>query len=278
MSAVRRSSFGPRALILAIAAPVAVVSVAACGSSSTSSPAGGSATASGSTSAAPASSSAPATSTAPPAGGTGIDSTYYAVAVGNTWVYRISGPRGVGVVTDTEKIVRVQAVAGGHKVTISRALRSPGLHSDLVTTESVLFHTDGSVTLPYQNSVATDGASVTVTAGNLVYPTPAALAAGTTSTGRVEILARAAGKSLRATVDLTLKGAGTTTVTVPAGTYRSARVLAQTAVEHGPGAASKASVHTRTYLARGVGIVKTTVYGLPGGASISSVLVSFTRG
>lgn len=275
MSAVHRW-FVPRALVLASTVPVAVAMMAACASSPAKPAAGGSSSTSGSSVVSPTT----PTSSSPPAGGTAIDGTYYAVAVGNTWVYRIdAGPRGPGVITDTEKIIRVEPVTGGHKVTISRALRSTkGLHSDLVTTESVLFHTDGSVTLPYENSVAAPGATVTVTAGHLVYPTPAALAAGTTSTGQVKILARVGGRNLKATVDLSLKGAGTATVTVPAGTYRSTRILAQTAVEHGPGSVSIGTVHTRTYLAPGVGIVKTTVDGLPGGTGVSSVLVSFTHG
>lgn len=218
------------------------------------------------------SSSAPAGTTASAAAGSGSSGSsgggsssagadYFPVAQGNTWVYKssvLSGLTSKGTVTD--KIIRVAPAADGHKVTMRTV--EPGLAT---FTETYIFHSDGSISVPF-GSVT--GGEVKVVSGSGVYwPSVANSAPGTTRTSTLRLVGSDIG---HVTAHITVTSGGSKTVTVPAGTY-NARAVIETIREKVAG--HTVSVKLTTYLAAGVGPVKTVMDG-----SVGEILKSFTHG
>lgn len=230
--------------------------------------------------AAPAPTTAPtdaATTAAPTtAPETPVESIYYPVAKGNTWVYSIDYGSGT-TVTDTEVMTAVTPEGDGSRVTIGRTFHwEDGSQPDLVDSVDYVFAADGSLTVPFQ-SIPSAGGTVTVTSGTMVWPTAAEFEAGTAKTGRIEASVDAGGTTTKETVDFTIAGAGVEDVTVPAGGY-SARKLGQALVVSLPDLGVEGiTVNAVTWLAEGVGPVKTEVPDM-GGVTITQVLLSFTPG
>ena len=228
--------------------------------------------------AAPAPTAAPtdAATTAAPPEASAVESIYYPVAKGNTWVYSIDYGSGT-TVTDTEVMTAVMPEGDGSRVTIGRTFHwEDGSQPDLVDSVDYVFAADGSLTVPFQ-SIPSAGGTVTVTSGTMVWPTAAEFEAGTAKTGRIEASVDAGGTTMKETVDFTIAGAGVEDVTVPAGSY-SARKLSQALVVSLPDLGVEGiTVNAVTWLAEGVGPVKTEVPDMSG-TSITQVLLSFTPG
>ncbi|MBU1587858.1 MAG: hypothetical protein KKH51_07915 [Actinobacteria bacterium] len=209
---------------------------------------------------------------------TSVESIYYPVAEGNTWVYSIDYGTG-STVTDTEVMTKVVTEGDGVRATIERTfVWDDGSQPDVVSTVDYLFGADGSVQVPFQ-SIPSAGGTVTVESGTMLWPTTAQFEAGTPTTGSLTATVDTSDQSIAETIDFTITGAGAEDVTVPAGTY-SARKLVQNLVISLPDlGVSGLSIDAVTWLADGVGPVRTEVPDtLGGGTTIVQVLLSFTPG
>lgn len=221
--------------------------------------------------------SAPPTSSSAPEAS--VESIYYPVAQGNTWVYSIDYGTGT-TVTDTEVMTVVTPEGDGARVTFERTfVWDDGSQPDLKDTVDYVFAADGSLSVPFQSLPTADGSTVTVMEGTMTWPTTAEFEAGTPKTGTIEASVESSGSTINQVVDFSIAGAGLDTVTVPAGDY-SARKLAQTLNISLPDLGVEGIVINATsWLAEGVGPVRTEVPDtLGGGATIVQVLLSFTPG
>jgi hypothetical protein len=186
----------------------------------------------------------------------------FPVAVGNTWVYRttIDGQTG----RTTNRIVAAGAGAAGYEVTMDSTTEVAGTVSTIQPV--YVFYPDGSVGYPVP---LISGLSVV---GGIRWPDAAGLASGQTYHSTVRILVSQTGQVENA--DVTVRGAGTASVSVPAGTYQASVV--DTAIT-----AKAGSVEVSTWIAQGVGPVQTAVLIQAAGMtaySVTNVLLSFTRG
>ncbi|HEY1640409.1 MAG TPA: hypothetical protein VGG35_06965 [Streptosporangiaceae bacterium] len=185
-------------------------------------------------------------------------SDYFPVAEGNTWVYKSELLGGSSTVRD--KIIRVVPVADGKKVT----MRTDESGETVITTTYV-FHDDGSISVPF-GSLA--GSDVKVVGGSGVYwPSVADSAPGTTRKSTLRLVGSSVG---HVTAHITVTSGGSKKVTVPAGTY-DARAVLETIRETVAG--HTITVRLTTYLAAGIGPVKTVMDG-----SVGETLKSFRHG
>jgi hypothetical protein len=193
---------------------------------------------------------------------------FFPVGVGNTWVYT-TAPSGQGGTTVTNKMTAVTAVASGQQVTMSVA--TGGLAPASVT---YLFHPDGSITVPVPQFAS---GAVRLTSGSILWPSRAQLASGQPHSTTLAFSLTIAGHTTRVTANVTVRGGGTQTVTVPAGTYR-AQVIDESFSGSVAGVPVKFALDT--WVASGVGPVKSALTG-PGTGTVQSaveVLKSFTKG
>lgn len=206
-------------------------------------------------------------------GGSGMDTTLFPTTVGDTWVYNVTlaGHQGG---TTTNMIAAVTPDSAGQKVTI-RA------HSDITglpttpTTLTYQLNSDGSIEVPF---VEVGNSAVTIKSGGIVWPPRAQLATGQPHTSTLVLQIKAAGRNVTVHAHVTVKGGGTQSVTVPAGTYQ-ATVIEETISEQVSGIS--VSIEVRTWLANGVGPVKSvasTKSGSVGQIVSTEVLKSFTKG
>jgi DUF3108-like len=262
-----------RIAVVAAAIAAAGLALAACGGSGSSGSGSGAAGSAGSASK-PASSHSSSTSGA--ASATSANSVPFPLGVGDTWTYSTSDAAGTtGTVVD--KMAAVSAVSGGQQVTMDGT--STILGTTTTNTAYYLFHSNGSITLPFSqfNSGSTTS-SVKLISGTLEWPSASALASGATSNSTLQIQFSANGQTQNVTADITVKGAGTQSVTVPAGTY-TATVVDMTMSETVEGIAVSDTV--TTWLAPGVGPVKSQVEIDEAGHDTvagTQVLTSFTQG
>jgi hypothetical protein len=256
------------AAVLAIAA--AGLALAACGGSG-GSPNGSGSTGSGSKPAGSASSSPSGSTTAASA-----NSVPFPVGVGNAWTYSTSDSAGqTGTVVD--KIVAVSPVSGGQQVTMNAT--STILGTTTSNTAYYVFHSDGSITLPFsQFNTSSSTSDVKLLSGTLEWPSASALASGATSNSTLQIEFSINGQTQDVTASIAVKGAGTQSVTVPAGSY-TATVVDMTMSE--PVEGIQVSDTVTTWLAPGVGPVKSQVALDEDGHSTiagTQLLTSFTQG
>lgn len=262
----------PAAATLAAAAAAGLI-LAGCGNNSaattasTSSPASGQAAAPGSASAGPASSGAGSDGS----GTVSMGSALFPLAVGNTWVYqeKLSGDSG----TVTNKVTSVTPAADGDKVAMKVKDDLLGVHTG--TTSVFIVHSDGSISVPVAQVGST---SVTVKSGSIIWPSSAQLASGQPHHDTLVISVKEAGHSSTVTAHVVVKGEGTQTVSVPAGTYQ-ATLIDETMNEKFSGIS--VGLDIRTWVANGVGPVKSEVSSDAAGRStIASLqeLKSFTKG
>lgn len=186
----------------------------------------------------------------------------FPVRVGNTWVYqtKIGGASGHTI----NRIVATGAGSAGYLVTMSSATNVTGASSS--GTAGYTFYSDGTVGYP---APAING--VSVTGGGIRWPNAAALASGRAYHSTLKIQVGSSGQTQDAGVNV--YGAGTETVTVPAGTYK-ASVVETTITAKGE------TIVVTTWIAQGVGTVKTqTQVSGAGGAGLTTTqeLVSFTK-
>jgi hypothetical protein len=266
----RRSHQATAAVALAALAGLVLVGC------STASPGSGASKAAGSTPAGKKSSSAGAGNSGGSTSVVSANSVPFPIAVGNTWTYSDTNGAVTGGMT-VDKIVAITPVSGGQQVTMAGAITTAGTTSN--STAYFIFHSDGSITYPFsQFNTSNSTTKVTLLSGTIVFPPASALAGGQVSHGQLKIQFTANGATQDVTADITIKGGGTQTVTVPAGTY-SASVVDMTMSETIEGIAL--STEVTTYFANGVGPVKSEVVLNEGGNSIvaaKNVLTSFTKG
>jgi hypothetical protein len=240
---------------------VAGLVLAGCGSSPGS--------ASGSSGGSPSKPAAGSSSTASPAqnsAGTTASLGNYPIAVGNTWLYQNS----LGG-TVTNKMTAVTPVSGGQQVTEVTTIDLAG--SPSTTHGTYIFHSDGSITYPSNEF----GSNVSVQ-GGINLPPPAAIASEQPYKSTLHITLNESGQQLSETAHITVQGAGTATVAVPAGTYRVTIVdmTMSITVKSYP-----LSTEVRTWLANGVGPVQSEVIATDlGTAHVADLqkLESFTKG
>jgi len=252
----------------AVFAGTAVVALAGCGASSSSS-----GVASGTTSSATASSASSTPSATP---GTTSDpfvaagSTLYPIAVGNTWVYQttasVSGEHGL----DTNKVLSVVPVTGGHRVTMSETTELDGV--DTTNHDDFIFYSDGKIAYPVT------GSEVSVVGSGVLWPTAAELASGQVFHSVLRIKVNQSGQVQSQDANVTVQGQGTSTVKVPAGTYQATLVTMTMSVKVGNYSSTE---EVQTWVAPGAGPVKTKLsLHAAGNTELTSTeeLLSFTKG
>lgn len=220
---------------------------------------------------APATSSAaatsPAASTSSPAAAQA--STFFPVGVDNTWVYTTE-VAGKATNDITNKMIAVAPVAGGQQVTMSVVAGTAA-----PTTVTYIFHSDGSITVPVTQF---GSGTVKLTSGNVIWPSQAQLATGQAQSSTLVFTVTLAGTVTHETAHVTVKGAGTQTVTVPAGTYQ-AQVIDETFSETAAGVPVNFTL--QTWVATGVGPVKSALGSTSVTGSVPTTveeLKSFTAG
>jgi hypothetical protein len=251
-----------------VAVAAAALTLVGCG------PAASSASGSGGTSA-PASggTSAPGSGSA----GVGVSgtSTFFPVAVGNTWVYAVKTIVGTG--TSTDKMIAVTPVAGGQRVTMTTSVEDPGEGKLPLVSLAYIFHSDGSITVPV-SELGTAGAKITTKSGSITWPNAAEIASGQPHSDTVVLAVTTAGKTITYTEHVVVQGAGTATVIVPAGTFQTT-VIDQTMTSKVDGYTSDLEI--RTWVATGVGPVKQELMDIAGSKTTitnTEELKSFTKG
>lgn len=232
---------------------------------------GTAATTSGPSSAAATSSSAATSATSPGSGAViSAASLPFPVAVGNTWVYDSTVPSVGTASTVTDKILSVASVPGGSRVTESyhNSLSASTSHSIFI------YHSNGSITFPL-NQVS--GGTLT-TNGGILLPDAAAIASGRPYKSVLGITFSEDGKQLHETAHVTVQGAGTATVTVPAGTYQATIVDMTMAWSI---ATLTMTIEIKDWVANGTGTVKSEALIHEGGLNeivSTEELTSFTKG
>jgi hypothetical protein len=192
--------------------------------------------------------------------------------VGERWVYA-DHLGGLGSSTTVNTIKAVKPTSGGNLVTMTDASHIAGAPAK-PTKLTYLFYSDGSIGVPFTQL---SGGKVTIRSGSIVWPPAAAIASGQSHTSTLAISIKLNGQAINEKVHVTVKGAGTQSVTVPAGTYH-ATVVDQTMAEKIFGHA--VSIEVRTWLAPGVGPVKSEVLdkaAFGGGPQTVEELKSFTK-
>ena len=173
----------------------------------------------------------------------------FPVGVGDTWTYKTTYGKTIN------KMTAVTSVSGGQQVTMSTAITSLGNTSN--DTAYYVIHSDGSISLPFsQFDANSSGSSVKLISGSIFWPPASELASGTAYHDTLRIDFVEGGVKQKVDAHVTVQGAGSQTVTVPAGTY-NATVVNMTMAETVHGFA--VSDEVRTWLATGVGPVKSEV-------------------
>jgi len=197
----------------------------------------------------------------------------FPTTVGDTWVYNdtLAGQQS-GTTTNT--IASATPDSAGERVEIKT-------HSDIAglpTTPTMLtyqFNADGSIKVPYAQ---VGGNTVTIKSGGIVWPSRAQLATGQPHTSTLLVQVKAAGHKISVRAHVTVKGGGTQSVSVPAGTYQATVVDETLSLQV---AGINVAVVVKTWLANGVGPVKSVAFTKSGTVSeiaSTEVLKSFTKG
>lgn len=183
----------------------------------------------------------------------------FPVAVGNTWVYQTTAGGASG--RTTNRIVAAGPGAAGYLVTMSSATSLAGAGS--AGTAGYTFYPDGTIGYP---APAVDG--IAVTGGGIRWPNAAALASGHAYHSTLQLQV----SGLEENAGVNVYGAGTETVTVPAGTYQASVV--ETTI-----AAQGETIEVTTWIVQGVGTVKTEIqiHGAGTAGLTTSELLSFTK-
>jgi hypothetical protein len=261
-----RNAVSPRGLAgaAAVVAITAGLALAGCGGSSSSGSAAGNS----------AGKSSPAASHSPSSSGSTTETTAtvpFPVGVGDVWKYKTTYGRTVN------RMTAVTPVSGGQQVTMRSAITSLGSTSHTVA--YYIVHSDGSISLPFsQFDTNSSGASVQLISGNIFWPPASELSSGQAYHDALKIAFSDDGMKQNVTAHVTVRGGGTQSVTVPAGTY-SADVVNMTMAEKIEGISVSSVV--RTWLAPGVGPVKTEVIlheGTTDHVAAVDELISFKAG
>lgn len=264
----RSTRYARRTAFPALALAAAGLVLAGCGSSSPGSAPGSSHPSHPSS--APASKAASGGSASTSASGSSGSATGYAnwpIGVGNTWLYQNS----LGG-TVTNKMTAVVPVSAGQQVTQSDTVDLVA-GSGTTTTGTYIFHSDGSITYP-ANAFG-NGISIQ---GGIGLPSSAAVASGQPTRSVLQVSVNQDGQHFSETAHITVRGAGTASVTVPAGTYQATIVDMTMAMTV---ATIPLTIEVRTWLANGVGPVQSEVITTEEGTqhvSDEQKLQSFMKG
>jgi len=249
----------------AVLAGAAVVALAGCGASASSSNVASGTTSSTTAPSASLSATPVATSSSSVTG-----SPLYPIAVGNTWVYQttasVSGENGL----QTTKVLSVVPVSGGQRVTMSETTDLHGVKT--TSDDDTIFYSNGTISYPVA------GGEVSVLGGGVLWPTTAELASGKVYHSVLRIKVAKSGPAQDQDTNVTVQGQGTSTVTVPAGTYQATLVTMTFSVKVG---GESSTEEVQTWAAPGTGPVKTKVsLHAPGNIALTSTqeLLSFTKG
>jgi hypothetical protein len=192
-------------------------------------------------------------------------------SVGDTWVYQTTDNVTGATGRTTDRIVSSEPTAAGYQVTMAQTVQVGG---SAVSAEPVyVFYPSGKVGFPVPdvNGVSVQGSGVT-------WPDSAGLASGQVYHSVVRVGVNHAGAIAEQNADVTVQGAGTVPVTVPAGTYLASLVNTTITTQVGGVAAT---VVVKTWLAPNVGPVQSEVLTQAGGQSkliTTNRLLSFTKG
>ena len=197
----------------------------------------------------------------------------YPVAAGNTWTYR-DNLGTLGTYTGTVRMTAVTRLAAGAWVTMTTSIgmgRSP-----IKATSTLIVHRDGSITVPLSQLQLGGATSPLGKSGAVTWPTTAELASGRPFTQTLNMANPVGGSNL--VEHVTIKGDGSVKVTVPAGTYQA--IVVDQAESAPAGSAGAGKVDIRTWMAPGVGPVKTVSTITSAGLTIrvTEDLLSFVRG
>jgi hypothetical protein len=269
----------------AVLAGMAVIALAGCGASaSTSGAASGStasgsavsgSTASGSTGAGGSPSARVSTGATPGATSNSFvsaGSVPFPIAVGNTWVYQTRSSINNTQSLVTNRVVSVTPVPGGHRVTMSSTIGPAG--PGKTTQETYIFYANGQIGYPVNEA---NGVSV-LDSGGVRWPDAADLASGRDFRSVLHVRVSNALPARYQTANVTVRGGGTASVTVLAGTYQATIVDMILATKVG---SFGTSVLVKTWTAPGTGPVKWEVSVLAAGKTqliTTEELLSFTRG
>jgi hypothetical protein len=196
----------------------------------------------------------------------------FPVAVGDTWVYRSTAATGGGNDTNllTNKITSVVSTSQGTEVTESY---SNNADSRFNGSTVWIFHPNGTITFPVAEDL---GVQITHSSGGILLPSAAQAASGKPLHSTISLSFVVDGKTYTETGHVTAQGAGTQTVTVPAGTYQNATVLDLTFDASVDGISL--DLQLKYWIAKGVGQVKSSVSTGGSSSADTEVLVSFTKG
>jgi hypothetical protein len=188
----------------------------------------------------------------------------FPVAVGNTWVYQTATSGQTGQTTN--RIISAGPGPAAYQVTMASTTAIAGT---AYSTQAVyLYYPDGTVGYPVPSANG-----VSVASGRIRWPDAAGLASGRAYHSTLRIQFSPAG--LEQNVNVTVQGAGTTYVIVPAGTYL-ASVVHMTIAAKGGGNTTTETI----WIAQGVGPVQVTArIRAAGQADLTSTneLLSFTK-
>ena len=170
-------------------------------------------------------------------------------------------------------MISLAPVAGGSKAILKDRDDLGGGAPD-TTTSAIIVHSDGSISVP----VTQLGTSFKLKSGSVIWPSAAQLASGQPQHDTLVISMTMPASTSTVRAHVVVKGEGTQTVSVPAGTYQ-ATLIDEAMTEKFSGIS--VTLDIRTWVANGVGPVKDEVTSnASGGAAIVIVeeLKSFTKG
>jgi len=179
----------------------------------------------------------------------------FPVAVGNTWVYQTQAAGQSG--RTTNRVVGAGPGSAGFRVTVSSTTDIGGSASTVVPVYT--FYPDGTIGYPVPSVSGVPGSG-----SDIRWPDAAGLASGKVYHSVLHIQGGNA--------DVTVQGTGTTSISVPAGTYQ-ASVVKTTISAQGQ------TVEVTVWIAQGTGPVKIQVLvRVPGGTGLTTnELLSFTK-
>ncbi len=191
----------------------------------------------------------------------------FPVAVGNTWVYQTTASGETGQTTN--RIVSAGPGPAGYEVTMTSTTAVAGTATAVQLV--YVFYPDGTIgyAVPPINGVSVAG-------GGIRWPDAAGLASGRAYRSVLRILVAQTGQYENA--DVTVQGAGTTSVSVPAGTYQASVVDTTITAKVG---GYTTTVEVTTWIAQGIGPVETVELIRSAGnteLTTTNALLSFTKG
>ncbi len=253
----------------AVLAGAAVIALAGCASASSASSTAAGSTTSGEASS-PAAADSPGTPSATANSSVSGGSLPFPVAVGNTWTYQAVSTVNNEHGSVTNRVLSVTPVPGGRRVTMSSTVILG--QTNKTAQQDYMFYSDGKIGYPVDQA---GGVSVLGGSG-VLWPNAAELASGQAYHSALKV--RLSTASSVQVANVTVKGGGTQSVSVPAGSYHA--TVVDMTMDMMIGSFSSTAVVT-TWDAPGIGPVKTREVIQAGGKTeviTTEELLTFTKG